>query len=305
MTHISKGAGSGLARIWRDQPGAAERLRLARYTTGAAILRTVWHMPSGAVLAEQQQLLERAGQPPARFRLTPAQYEALRGVAIVSAAAWALGSDRLEVKAAANLSFLALQKHQIGVHEDLYSYTSHLNTFLLLLCLAEAKARGPHTTRDLVPPDRLASAAVAAMQTYFATVYFQSGLSKVRASGMKWLDGRTLRASWSELGTPLGKRLSRQDLRLAAAASAAAVGFELAFLPGLLVGFRHKHVLGLLSLGFHASVKATMNISFWHFAWFALPLLVMPPDTERWFGAALRALRPGSQDDPLRFWRLT
>ncbi|MEU3227027.1 hypothetical protein ABZ695_28225 [Streptomyces sp. NPDC006976] len=305
MTSITETIAGGFSRIWRDQPDAVQRLRLARYTTGAAILRTVWHMPSGTVVAEQRELLESAGQEPSGFQLSPAQYEAVRGVALVSAAAWALGNDRPEVKITANLSFLALQRHQVAMHQDLYSYTSHLNTFLLLLCLVDAEAAGPDATHGRTPPDRLASAALAAMQSYYALVYLQSGISKLRVTGVKWLDGRTLRGSLAELGTPLGKRLSRQDLRLLAAAGTAAVGFELAFLPGLLAGWRHKQVFGLLSLGFHTSIKATMNISFWHFAWFALPLFVLPAETEQRIGAALKGFRRRLSGTPHRSGRLS
>jgi hypothetical protein len=285
---------SALARRVGDicfaQDGAVERLAMARLTTGVAILRTIWHMPPGSMLDEQAEVLDAAGQDPAALPLTPQQYEALRALAFLSVAAWTLGAEHPAVKATANASFFAVQRHLVAFHSELWSYTANLNLFLALLSSMDSRG-------SLAPPEadrpsaELASAAVAALQLYYAAMYTQSGISKVYASGWKWMDGRTIRASWAEMGTGLGKRLGRADRRVAMAASVGTVAFEVAFLPALLAGWRRRRLLGAAAIGFHGSVKATMDISFWHHAWYAVTLLLLPPDAERPIARALRLAR--------------
>ncbi|TDE57744.1 hypothetical protein E1295_07215 [Nonomuraea mesophila] len=276
-----------LADIWLNQPGARARLSLTRYTTGAAIMRHVAHMPRGEVLQEQLAILEAAGQPRGSRRWERTTYEALRVLTLASAAAWTLGNDHPAIRITTNLSFLALQRRLVAVHKDLYSYTSHLNVFLLLLSVVDSRGTTATSSRQ----DEVASAALAAMQIYYATMYLQSGLSKVMVTGPKWMDGRTLRGAMAELGTPFGKSMSRRDLRLLAAASAASVAFELGFLPAMLLGWPYRHLLGLSSVAFHGSVKATMNISFWHLSCFAIPLFVLSPDVERRVRQTARLVR--------------
>lgn len=271
-----------------DAKGAAERLALARITTGLAALNTLWHLPPGEVLADRWDPNE-AQEPGSgqRARLTPEQYEGLRRLAFVSIGAWTLGCENKAVKFAANASFAAVQRHVAQFDQRAWNYNSNLNVYLLLLSLTDS--RGSLAKEEAAPPE-IATAVLGAMRLYYACVYFQSGLSKLLLSGPSWADGKTLRGSWAELGTRAGKWLSRRPVSVAAAASVLALGFEVAFPAAQFMLRKRPQVLGVASLAFHASVKATMDISFWHHAVHALPLFVLPPEAERHTVRVLRHL---------------
>ena len=266
---------SRLVRWWVDQDAAVERLRLVRITTGLALLRATAHLPPGDFFAnEARRIDEVLGRQ--EKRLHGNAYEAVRAVAVASLAAWTAGSDNRAVRALANGTSFLLHRQNARVDPQVWDYAGHLNAFLLALSTVDK------------PDRRSASALLAAFQTYYGFSYFQAAVSKLLVSGLPWLDGRTLRASWAECGTPLGKRLSRAPLPLAAAASGAAVAFELAFLPLLLLEPGLGRLLGLGSIGFHAAIRATLGISFWHHVWFAVPLFVLPPTTVRRLGRSRR-----------------
>lgn len=263
---------------------ARQRLALARLTTGLSILNTLWHLPPGDALVDEWSRGEQErGQ---RGRLTVEQYEALKRLAFVSTAAWTLGAESKAVAFAANASFAAVQRHVAQFDERAWNYNSNLNVYLLLLSLTDSRGGltgggddGPDD--DETSSSGAASAVLLAMRLYYGCLYFQSGLSKLLLSGPAWADGRTLRGSWAELGTRTGKWLSRRPMSVAAAASAATLAFELLF-PAAQIALRGRpRAVGLSSLAFHASVKATMGISFWHHALHALPLFVLDPSTER------------------------
>jgi hypothetical protein len=265
--------------------GARERIALARITTGLAALNTLWHLPPGDVLAEQWE----PSTPATAGRLTAEQYEALRRLAFVSVAAWTLGCETKAVKFAANVSFAAVQRHVAQFDQRAWNYNSNLNVYLLLLSLIDS--RGSLATKGADEASSEAAAVLVAMRMYYACLYFQSGLSKLLRSGPSWADGRTLRGSWAELGTRAGKWLSLRPMGVAAVASALALGFELLY-PAAQVALRRRpQAAGLASLAFHVSVKATMDISFWHHAVHALPLYVLPPEAERHTARFLRLLR--------------
>ncbi|MFI6761057.1 hypothetical protein ACIBF5_18165 [Micromonospora sp. NPDC050417] len=274
------GIGAMLRQTFVQQPEAHQRLGLARVTTGAAVLRTLWHLPPGEVLHEY------ADQAEPGWRLDARQYEALRGIAFLSVAAWTLGCEHPAVRLAANGSFAALQRHVAHFDQRAWNYNSNLNLALLLLSTSDT--RGSLADPDRAPSTEVASAMLAAMQLYYAWVYFQSGVAKLVVGGPKWVDGRTVAGSWAELGTPLGRRLARADRRVAATAGALSLLFELGFPAALLGLWQRKELVGAASLAFHAGVKATMDISFWHHSAFALPLFVLPSKAERVVAAVLR-----------------
>ncbi|MEV5882445.1 hypothetical protein AB0L74_06940 [Streptomyces sp. NPDC052020] len=274
------------------QQGAADRLLLCRLTTGAAVLRTVWHLPPGRFLADYQPLVDQAaGKRGSGWTLHPLAYEALRCVAAASTGAWMLGAKHPAVKITANASFALLQRRVVALDDSLYSYNSHLNVFLGLLSLlddsAEPGSRNPH--------EEYAAALLTAMQAYYATMYLQSALAKLTAVGWRWARGRTLRGAWAELGTPTGKRLSAMSPELARAASTAALLYELAFAPALVVLWKRKALLGLSSAAFHGAIKATLDISFWHLSWFSVPLFTAPAASSR---AYRRLLAAGTRSAP-------
>ncbi|MEV7185436.1 hypothetical protein [Kitasatospora sp. NPDC093102] len=299
---------SGIVDAVLGRSHAAERLALCRLITGAAVLRTVWHLPSGRFVADYKPMVEEAdGRPAKGPALDPLVYEALRGVAAVSTGAWMLGARHPAVKIAANGSFALLQRQLVALDDDAYNYNSHLNVFLALLSLADepgsavagavtGAVAGTGAAVDAeyrADPEytEYASAVLTALQAYYATMYLQSGISKLVKVGWRWTEGRTLRAAWAEVGTPAGKRLAAMDPGLAKAASTAALVYELAFAPLLVAAWRHKELLGLSSAAFHGAVKATMGISFWHLSWFSVPLFAAPDEAVRRCGRLLAAPR--------------
>ncbi|MFE9454486.1 hypothetical protein [Streptomyces sp. NPDC006739] len=269
--------------------GARERIALARITTGLAALNTLWHLPPGDVLAEPWNP-SPPQTPAASGKLTAEQYEALRRLAFVSVAAWTLGCENKAVKFAANVSFAAVQRHVAQFDQRAWNYNSNLNVYLLLLSLTDSRGSLAAEDTDETSPE-VAAAVLAAMRMYYACLYFQSGLSKLLRSGPAWADGRTLRGSWAELGTRAGKWLSLRPMNVAAAASVLTLCFELLYPTAQLALRKRPHTVGLASLAFHASVKATMDISFWHHAVHALPLYVLRPEAERHTARFLRRLR--------------
>jgi hypothetical protein len=282
-------------RWWTDQEGAAERLVLTRYATGLALMRATWHLPPGSLFTREGLLLDAARGHSSRTPLTSRQYEALRVVSLLSVGAWTLGCEHPAVKVAANLSSGIVHWRNARLHDEVWNYNSHLNVFLLALsCVGTGDKPSPRGGKEISP--EVASALVAALQSYYGWIYFQAGLSKALVSGIRWLDGTTVRGSWAECGTPLGRLLSKADVRLAVAASIAALGFELSFFPLLFSGQRYWRALGLGSLAFHASTKATMDISFWHLSWLAVPLFIAEPSAEhkisRILGCVLGAACP-------------
>ncbi|ONI91304.1 hypothetical protein ALI22I_09600 [Saccharothrix sp. ALI-22-I] len=269
-----------MREIGLEQPHAADRLALCRLVTAAAVVRTVWHMPPGEFFTEHSDLLDRARGRPERRAMPAGVYEGLRVTAVLSTTAWALGVDHPAVKLCANVSFGVLQKRVVDFHPELWTYNSHLNAFLALLSVTEARA---------AEDDEFASTTLAALQSSFACVYLQSGLAKLIGSGPSWLRGGTTRAAWGELGTPLGKRLATSDPWIAALASAGTVAFEFGFAPALVLAWRRRALAGLASVLFHGTVKATMDISFWHLAWFAGPLFSVPDSVTAGIARHLRS----------------
>ncbi|MFI9325487.1 hypothetical protein ACIGXI_37715 [Kitasatospora aureofaciens] len=285
----ARAVGRRLHEIYVCQGHALDRLPLVRLTTGAAVVRTVWHLPPGRFLADYTRLADEAGEEPVEGRpMDPRAYEALRAVAAVSAGAWALGAGHPAVRVAANVSFGLLQRQVVRLDRALWSYNSHLNVFLGLLSLVDDVERDGD--RDAAG---YATAVVAALQSYYAAMYLQSGLAKVVTVGWKWTRGSTLRGAWAELGTPLGKRLSAVEPSPARAASTLALVYELAFAPLMLVAWPHRRLLGLSSAAFHGAVKATMDISFWHLSWYSVPLFAAP---DRAVAACSRVLTAGRRN---------
>ncbi len=275
-----------LEALRQADPDAPERVLICRAVTAVAILRVLWHLPPGEVLHDYAALLDRAEEPAGqRPTWTPARYAVTRSLAMTSVAAWGAGVDHPAVRATANASYASLQRYVVGVHPDLWSFTSNLNVHLALLSLVEQAPPGA----EPAPADLV---ALGALRALFAGMYLQSGLAKVTVTGWRWGDGRTLRAALGELGTPLGKEVARAPAPVLAAASTGTLLFELGYAPALLWQWRHRAWFALASAGFHSSVKATMGISFWHVSWFSVPLLAGSPATVRRVAGGLRAARP-------------
>ncbi|MFF4139490.1 hypothetical protein ACFY1B_50920 [Streptomyces mirabilis] len=285
-----------LRRAVLEHPHAGAQLSALRVVTALAALETLRQMPSGTVLEDfAEPPTTDEGRRRRRLRTTRRGYEASRAVAAVGVTLWGAGVRSAPVTVCANLAFGLAQKHVVDFHPKAWNYNSHLNAFLALLSAVE-RAGGRHRTGGPAgSPEggadaQFESAALAVLQLYYATMYFQSGLAKLRVGGPGWADGRTLRASLAEHGNAVGKRLSTLPRPVHAATATGALAFELLFPLALLALQDRKAVLALASLGFHGAVRATMGISFWHHAVFALPLFVPAENVRRALDAVRRHL---------------
>ncbi|MFC9080823.1 hypothetical protein ACFTY7_28250 [Streptomyces sp. NPDC057062] len=263
-----------------DQPGAGTQLSLIRVVTALSALETLRQMPAGKTLELFADNRGEGGNVDGKnaFEMTPRAYAATRVVAAIGVALWGAGVRNAPTAVCANLGFGLAQKHVVDFHKKAWNYNSHINAFMALLSIADAGGRDPDPAADKHAVD---SAALAILQLYYATMYLQSGLAKVRVSGLRWGDGRTLRASLAEHGNALGKRMSRLPQGALAGAASGSLVFEFLFPLVMLALWHKKTALGVMSIGFHSIIKATMNISFWHHSVFALPLFVAPADLRR------------------------
>lgn len=286
MRKLLSRVSANISQMWLDQPDVNERLALARITTGATALVMLWRAPSADFLAEQEKLLRAAGQPKAWGVLSPRGYRAARIVAMGSIAAWTAGVEHPLVKVAANVSFAAAQRHLAAIHEERWSYTANVNAYLLALSAVDS--RWPGKSRPAPGPE--ASAILASLQAHYGMVYLQSGIAKLRRSGMRWMDGRTVHGSLTELGTPLGKELSRKGLGPASLASISTIAFETGFVPALILAWPGRRYVGLSSIAFHSTIHATMDISFWHHSIYSLPLFILPTSLGRSDYSSLRKI---------------
>lgn len=277
-----------MRRWWTEQEGALERLAMTRYITGLAMMRATWHLPPGSLFDNEGRLLDAVAGRKSRKRLTGRQYETMRTISLLSVGAWALGCEHPALKTAANLSSGIVHWQNATIYEETWNYNSHLNVFMLILSCVDSSGSRQSGRRE--PSPEVSSTIVAALQSYYAWIYFQAGVSKLLKSGVRWLDGTTVRGSWAEYGTPFGRLLSKADIRLAIAASIAVLGLELSFFPVLLTKPQHRRMLGLAVVCFHMATKETMDISFWHLSWLAVPLFIADQSAQHKAGRMLGKL---------------
>jgi hypothetical protein len=252
---------------WLEQDTPIGRLTATRIVTGAATLRATWHLPPADIFTHEAKILDATADCKP-FRLSAEQYQALRLISLTSVAAWTLGCDHIAVRVAANASTLLVHRQNATLHPPSWNYSTHLNAYLAFLTgLRRSDWRDPKT----------ASHVLALMQAGYSWIYLQAGLSKLRNAGPAWINGSTLRGSWAECGTPLGRRLSRLDPKIAALATTSALAFELGFLLAVILANHNRYLSGMASLSFHALTKLTLDISFWHHYWLAIPLFLLPP----------------------------
>lgn len=265
----------------------ALRLALSRWTVGAAVIRYTAHLPDSAFFAEQRPFApgpprprrRRTGNTAPAPRTTARRVRTLKALTLAAVGTWTAGIAPRTSGAVATGAFALLNREVAYGLPGFASYTSHLNIMLATLAASDTHRRlslarpRPDTPRQV----RLRAAQTALAQLFVATVYTQSGLSKLLHAGSHWIkDATTLRHALALYGTPTGRALSRQEA-LMPVLSAAAVAFEAGFLPALVLVPGARPLLGLSALAFHGTVKKTMDISFWHLAWLNAPLFLDPP----------------------------
>jgi hypothetical protein len=275
-----------LRAILFEQRDAPFRLALTRVLLAAAILRLVAKLPPGSFFEEHRDTLMAPEVRRSRFPdLDARQFDLLRRATQASVAAWSLTGRPRPLGWSASAAFFVLNGYLAAVYPQLWSYNSHLNLFLATAATADTTAAltlqdplGRRARRRRVDEVELRSQslALAFMQLATSLVYFQSGMSKVIYGRGEWVrSGRTLRGSVAILGTRLGRRFMRSR-RAFVLLSWATVLFEVGHLPALVLAWRRRRLLALGAVGFHAGVKAFMDISFWHLWWLYPALFVAP-----------------------------
>ncbi|MBL8997125.1 MAG: HTTM domain-containing protein [Gemmatimonadetes bacterium] len=164
-----------------------------------------------------------------------------------------------------------------------------LPTLALLLCgiapSADALAPGARTTA----PSWRYGWPVRLLQVWLVSVYFFSGVAKLRASGLAWASGENL-THWLRLATQnelvnvhvaVGGWIADRPLA-ASGAGALTLAFELGCVVALF-SRRARPWFALVAIGFHVGIYLAMNITF--NSW---PLLLAfvdwPAARDRWRG---------------------
>lgn len=208
-----------------------------RISLAAVVIALLWYGPYDQFYVDGCELLyEPGGLLPFLPRLGR-WFLALKTIALLSAATLLLGLlTRLSAIVCA-LSFGLLNFYVSRFAGDSWSYNSHLNLFLLALCVGSAPDRFSLDARIFRSGSRAAkrrspefdSFLLAFMQLYAGVLYFQSGLSKLVHSGLDWFTS--------------GQTLWVFAVRHGSAIAAAATEYPCLFVAGSLLS-------GLFELGF-------------------------------------------------------
>jgi hypothetical protein len=140
-----------------------------------------------------------------------------------------------------------------------YGKVDH-DRFALLVALAALPTAGPARHRDATPTEA-GGWALRVTQLAAVATYFLSAWAKLRFGGPEWLTGATLTRALLRRGTALGEPLT-QVPGLLVAAQFGIVAFELLSPLVFVVPKRWRHVVVGFFYLFHASVFATISISF-------------------------------------------
>ena len=247
-----------MSDAWSAQRRPALRLAVLRRMLGAviAVLLTFgpYDLSSLEAVLYQGPLPLGAAGPPLRW------LSVLLGILLL------VGPPSRVVALALSVTFGVFNAYAAGFG-PMWSYNTHLHTFLLALVFAG---------RDVT--SARAALILTLLQLDVGLLYFQAGVSKLLDGGVAWFTTGSTAAGFVALhGTPFGRAL------FAHPAAAPLVGlatgaFELGFLP-LLAAARLRRWLGAAGICFHLGAWATLGISFWHLWVLFVPLFLMdiPP----------------------------
>jgi hypothetical protein len=254
----------GMSDFLFGQQSPRQRLAAMRWSLAGVVGLTIATLPPGEFFTEHRETMAAVSPDTARHVLGGEEYERLKAVTLASVALWAAtGSPAAGL--AATAAYGRLNQHVVAFFPATWSYNSHLNLYMAVVAFTDGA--GHRAGRDdQAAGDRIASLAMALMQTGVGAIYLQAGFSKLRHGGWEWIrTGRTLRGSVALMGTPLARRWLR-DENAARVVSAASVAFELLFLPALLSGKVDRRLLGAAGVAFHVGTWLIFRISFWQLA---------------------------------------
>jgi hypothetical protein len=140
-----------------------------------------------------------------------------------------------------------------------YGKVDH-DRFALLVALAALPTAGAARHRDTTPTER-GGWALRVTQLAAVATYFLSAWAKLRFGGPEWLTGATLTRAILRRGTPIGVPLTEVP-GLLVAAQFGIVAFELLSPMVFFLPKRWRYAMVVFFYAFHASVFATITISF-------------------------------------------
>ncbi|MDG2307011.1 MAG: hypothetical protein P8R42_20660 [Candidatus Binatia bacterium] len=142
--------------------------------------------------------------------------------------------------------------------------------------------------RDLGPSEStFARWPTELLYVVLSSFYFSAGLSKLRVSGLRWVDGNTLQFHLLQKQVPLGIEFAEFPW-LCAVASALVLSWQIGFPLGLVRQLRPAFLLG--GVAFHLGTGFLMNVWFWPVPY--LYLVFVP--WSRLATTALLRLRPAA-----------
>jgi hypothetical protein len=260
-----------LERLFFSQQNIAQRLLLLRVSLGLIILVLMLFGPYGSFYTETASFLYHPGPllpflPP----LSAGWFYLLRGFVGASALLFSLGLWLRLTGPSLALSFFVFNYYISRFAEAQWSYNVHINLFIALLCWVNTGQAPTQKNQER------SSLLLSFMQLYIGLLYFQTALSKLLHSGLRWfLQGETIYTNALLLGGERGAFFASYSW-LPPILGVGTGLFEFGFLVGYLAGLNRRW-LGVMGALFHLGIFVVMGISFWHL-WLLYPaLFVLDP----------------------------
>jgi hypothetical protein len=254
-----------------EQPNVDFRIFVVRLAVSLLTLSYVIVGPYDYFHADAADLLYR---PTGLFSFIPAlgreSFYTLKYLVVISGISFLVGYKTRISCAVFAISYFIFAYYVGHFSTQLFSYITHLNFFLFILCPIDTErfwsidwVRAPAAKEKHYPQARrqLASFALAFMQLYLVAFYVQAGMGKLLASGMDWfLTGATPYYATIVAGTDFGLALTKYPW-LFKGFSLFTGFFELCFFLILWKRLRWFYVIGVI--GFHFGLLLNLNIFFY------------------------------------------
>lgn len=279
--------------LW-NQPNLDFRLFVMRVAIGLVIISFTILGPFDRFHVDGADLLYRPVGP---FRFIPAMsveaFEGLKAAIVISGVLWVIGYKTRIANVVLAISYFVFSYYVGHFSTQLFSYITHLNFFLILLCFVDTsrfwsidRLRSPALRDRVHTPSQqeLASFVLAFMQLYVVAFYMQAGGSKLLVGGRDWfLTGDTPYFATITSGTAPGLALTAHRW-LFTGVSLFTGFFELGFFLVLFRRFRPFFACG--AIGFHFGILLNINIFFYQLS-VLVPLVFLFQDTRKFRRATL------------------
>jgi hypothetical protein len=285
-----------LDRVLLEQTNVVPRLVLLRWVLGVSVAVLATFGPFGDFFGEQPDLYQPRGLLTWLPPLSAMQLASARWLTVGFALLLAMGFlVRVSCVVTAALFFL-LNGYTSAFSAPTFNYDTHLNVFLILLCLCEGRVLSPRVgwrragAATSLLRSTYGSFVLGAMQLYVALLYGQAFLAKLLIGGPAWFfTGDVVMLHTLRMGSAVGRWLCQLPGVFPALGVATGV-FELTVGWALLRGGRLGAVAALSAMVFHLGTWLVLGISFWHLVVLLPPLFIV--------GVRQAAIRP-SEGQPL------